>query len=92
MRQPQASLEVVERVRAVRERYPRWGREKLRVLLSEEGITISAKSIDRVIGRLKARGALREAVQPRKAVRWQHKRLRRPKELVVDSPGALARR
>ena len=82
-------MEVVERVRAVRERYPRWGREKLRVLLSEEGITISAKSIDRVIGRLKGRGVLREAVQPRKAVRWQHKRLRRPKELVVDSPGAL---
>ena len=89
MRQPQASLEVVEKVRAVREQYPRWGREKLRVLLSEEGITISAKSIDRVIGRLKARGVLREAVQPRKVVRWQHKRLRRPKELVVDSPGAL---
>ena len=59
MRQPQASLEVVEKVRAVREQYPRWGREKLRVLLSEEGITISAKSIDRVIGRLKARGVLR---------------------------------
>ena len=89
VRQPQASLEVVEKVRAVREQYPRWGREKLRVLLSDEGITISAKSIDRVIGRLKARGVLREAVQPRKVVRWQHKRLRRPKELVVDSPGAL---
>ncbi len=51
MRQPQASLEVVERVQAVREQYPRWGREKLRVLLLEEGITLSAKSIDRVIGR-----------------------------------------
>ncbi len=64
VRQPQTSLEVVERVRAVRERYPPWGREKLRVLLSEEGITISAKSVDRVIGRLKARGVLREADSP----------------------------
>ncbi len=89
MRQPQTSLEVVERVQAVREQYPRWGREKLRVLLLEEGITLSAKSIDRVIGRLKARGVLREAVQPRKAVRWRQARLRRPRELVVDSPGAL---
>ena len=89
MRQPQTSLEVVERVQAVREQYPRWGREKLRELLLEEGITLSAKSIDRVIGRLKARGVLREAVQPRKAVRWRHARLRRPRELVVDSPGAL---
>ena len=89
MRQPQALMEVVERVRAVREQYPRWGREKLRALRSEEGTTLSAKSIDRVIGCLKARGVLREAVQPRKAVRWRHTRLRRPRELVVDSPGAL---
>ena len=89
MRQPQTPLEVVEKIRAVREQYPRWGREKLRVLLSEEGITLSAKSIDWVIGRLKVRGVLREAVQSRKAVRWQHKRLRRPGELVVDRPGAL---
>ena len=89
VRQPQTPLEVVERVRAVREQYPRWGREKLRVLLSEEGIILSAKSIDRVIGRLKARGVLCEAVQPRKAIRWHQKRLRRPRELVVDRPGAL---
>ena len=90
MRQPQASLEVVERVRAVREQLsPLGAGEATGTMLSEEGITISAKSIDRVIGRLKARGVLREAVQPRKATRWQHKRLRRPKELVVNSPGAL---
>ena len=89
VRQSQTPLEVVEKIRAVREQYPRWGREKLRVLLSEEGITLSAKSIDWVIGQLKVRGVLREAVQPRKAVRWQHKRLRRPGELVVDRPGAL---
>ena len=63
--------------------------EPLRVLLSEEGIILSAKSIDRVIGRLKARGVLCEAVQPRKAIRWHQKRLRRPRELVVDRPGAL---
>ena len=34
MRQPQTPLEVVEKIRAVREQYPRWGQEKLRVLLS----------------------------------------------------------
>ena len=89
MRQPETLPEVMERVRAVREQYPRWGREKLRVLLSEEGITLSAKSIDRVIGRLKVLGVLREAVRPRKVARWRHARLRRPRELVADSPGAL---
>lgn len=89
VRQPQTPPEVVERVRVVREQYPRWGREKLRIMLLEEGITLSAKSIDRVIRRLKARGILREAVQPRKAAKWRHRRLRRPRELVADSPGAL---
>ena len=89
VRQPQVAVEVVQRVQALREQYPRWGREKLRVLLVEEGITLSPKSIDRVLARLRARGVLREAVQPRKTPRWRHQRLRRPKELVVDRPGVL---
>ena len=89
VRQPQTSVEVVQRIQALREQYPRWGREKLRVLLEREGVTISAKSIDRVIARLKARGVLREPLRPRKVVRWHRKRLRRPKELVVERPGVL---
>ena len=59
VRQPQTPRALVERIQALREQYPRWGREKLRVLLEREGINISAKSIDRVIARLKARGVLR---------------------------------
>jgi transposase InsO family protein len=80
---------VAQRIQALWEQYPRWGREKLKVLLAREGIQLSAKSIDRVIARLKARGALREPLRPRKRVRWQHERLRRPQQLVVDRPGAL---
>lgn len=89
VRQPQTPLAVVQRVQALREQYPRWGREKLKVLLAREGVTLSAKSIDRVIARLKARGVLREPLRPRKKVRWRQERLRRPSELVVDHPGAL---
>ena len=89
VRQPQTPLAVVQRIQALREHYPRWGREKLRVLLEREGITLSAKSIDRVISRLKARGVLREPLRPRRVARWHQKRPRRPKELVVDRPGAL---
>ncbi len=44
-------------------------RRPRRVLLAREEIFLSAKSIDRVIARLKARGVLREAVRPRKATR-----------------------
>jgi transposase InsO family protein len=79
----------VQRIQALREQYPRWGREKLKVLLAREGTWLSPKSIERVIGRLKARGVLREPLRLRKRVRWQHERLRRPPELMVDHPGAL---
>ena len=89
MRQPQIPLSVVQRIQAVREEYPRWGREKLRALLAQEGVFLSAKSIDRVIRRLKVRGVLREATQPRRAPHTQVPRQRRPKELVVDRPGVL---
>jgi len=89
VRHPQTSLAVVQRIQELRERYPRWGREKIRVLLEREGITLSAKSIDRVVHRLKARGVLREPVRPRKVAQGHRQRLRRPRDLVVDRPGAL---
>ncbi len=60
------------------------GRKKLRALLAQEGVFLSAKSIDRVIRRLKARGVLWEATQPRRVFHAQMRRQRRPKELVVD--------
>ncbi len=89
VRQPETPLLTVQRIQALREEYPSWGREKLRILLLREGISISAKSIDRVIARLKARGVLREPQRPRKAARPHRKRLRRPPGLKVDCPGAL---
>lgn len=89
VRQPQIPLATVQRIQTLREQYPRWGREKLRVLLEQEAIHISAKSIDRVIARLKARGVLREPVRPEKTANRHKERLRRPKNLIVDRPGAL---
>ncbi len=89
VRQPEIRSATVERIQALREEYPSWGREKLRVLLEREGIHISGKSIDRVIARLRARGALREPVRLRKTAARHKERLRRPKGLVVDQPGAL---
>lgn len=51
-RTPTTPSAVVIRIRELRERYPRWGREKLRVLLEREGIAVSAKTIDRTLARL----------------------------------------
>lgn len=92
VRTPTTPSAVVIRIRDLREKYPRWGREKLRVLLAREGVSVSAKTIDRVLARLRRRGELKEPA----VVRTAHKqrlaasaRLRRPAGLVVDRPGFL---
>jgi len=90
VRQSQIPLAVAERIRVLREENPRSGREKLREWLSWEGIRISAKSIDRVLARLRARGVLREPMRERKrSSLHQRQALRRPRDLAVDFPGAL---
>ena len=92
VRKPSTPSSVVIRIRELREQYPRWGREKLRVLLEREGIQISAKSIDRVLARLRARNELREPRVVRKAHQMRLRafaRTRRPVGMVVDRPGFL---
>ncbi|MEX2220301.1 MAG: helix-turn-helix domain-containing protein, partial [Candidatus Rokuibacteriota bacterium] len=92
MRQPTTPTATVVRIRELRELYPRWGREKLRVLLLREGLDVSAKTIDRTINRLRARGDLKEPLSVRKALRARARaalRPRRPGDLVVDRPGFL---
>lgn len=92
VRTPTTPSAVVIRIRKLRERYPRWGREKLRVLLAREGIVVSAKTIDRTLARLRARNELKEPAVVRKAQRkrlLRPARTRRPAGLVVDRPGFL---
>lgn len=84
---------VIQRIHALREQYPRWGREKLRVLLAREGIRVAAKTIDRVLARLRARGVLREPpwrpVSARKRARVRPYAVRKPPEYGVTQPGDL---
>src|SRR6266545_2603543 len=89
VRQPQTPPHVIQRILELREENQGCGREKLHRLLLAEGISISSKSIDRVIGRLKARGVLREPLQMRKLAKSHLQRLRRPHDLRVDEAGAL---
>lgn len=90
VRQPQTPPEVVARLVALREQYPRWGREKLRVQLAAEGITLSAKTIDRTLSRLRKRGVLREPPRARKRTKsGVPPQLRRPADLAPEEPGAL---
>lgn len=95
VRRPQTKPEVVERIRGLRERYPRWGKDKLAVLLKREGIEVSASTVGRVIHRLKASGRLREPVNTIVARRARKKRckpryaVRKPKGYKIREPGDL---
>lgn len=91
VRQPQTPPAVVERLRALREAHPRWGKEKLAVLLRREGIRLSPSTIGRLLTRLKARGALVESRSRRRSHAWRPRphAQRVPKGYLVRAPGDL---
>ena len=93
VRRPETPPAVVEQVCQLREQYPRWGREKLRVLLEQTGVRLSAKTIDRVLARLRAQGRLMEP--PRHAISARRRGVgrpyatRKPRAYTVTQPGDL---
>ena len=95
VRQPQTTVEEVERIRQLRQQYPRWGKKKLAVLLRREGREISASTVGRVMNRLKARGLLVEPVNvvqaklARKRRRKPRYAIRKPKGYRIEGPGDL---
>jgi hypothetical protein len=83
----------VEAVLKLREGYPRWGKDKLVVLLHDEGFTCSASTVGRILNRLKKRGVLKEPIPNHISVRkrrWQRPyAIRKPKEYVANKPGDI---
>ena len=91
-RQPSWTLQQLAAVRAVRERYPRWGKDKLVVLLRRAGIVLSTSMIGRILGHLKRRGQLREptrGISARTRATRRPYAVRKPKEYAVAEPGDL---
>jgi transposase InsO family protein len=93
-RGPEYTQELVEAVLELRTAYPRWGRDKLAVLLKDRGHKTSASTVGRILNRLKARGALVEpvwgAVSKRKKRRRRRKHaIRKPRGYQVERPGDL---
>lgn len=95
VRQPMTPASVQDRILELRTKYPRWGKDKLVVLLRKEGIRVSTSTVGRVMKRLKDRGVLVEPVNVRQA-KEARKRRRRPRYAIrkpggyrVISPGDL---
>ena len=92
-RQPTWSLAEMAAVRRLREEHPRWGKDKLVVLLRRQGLALSTSMVGRILSRLKATGQLREPrrgrIKARLAVRARPYAVRKPKGYRVEEPGDL---
>jgi transposase InsO family protein len=93
VRQPEWSERLAEGVRRLRQKYPRWGKEILAVLLRREGQHTSVSTVGRILGRLKSRGLLHEPPRGWVTVRKRRGRRpyarRKPREYAVRQAGDL---
>lgn len=95
VRKPTTPAAVVDRILELRTKYPRWGKDKLVVLLRKRDIRVSTSTVGRVLQRLKDRGVLVEPVNVRQAKEARKRRrkpryaIRKPQGYRVSAPGDL---
>jgi len=93
-RRPTWSFHFEEKVLGLRLQFPRWGKDKLVVLLRNQGLRLSTSMVGRILAHLKRQGRLVEAPRPggkgsRRALRVRPYAVRKPKQYVVSQPGDL---
>lgn len=93
LRQPTWSQELQQAVLRLRQDHPRWGKDKLVVLLRQQGLSVSVSMVGRILSRLKQQGRL-----PLSNLRdpWMGGRsqirpyaIRKPRDYVPVAPGDL---
>jgi transposase InsO family protein len=93
LRQATWSQELAQAVLRLREEYPRWGKDKLVVLLRREGWSVSTSMVGRILRRLREQGVLvdppRRPVSARKRAWFRPYAVRKPKDYSVALPGDL---
>ncbi len=84
---------LIRTLKALREHYPRWGKNKLAVLLRSEGFTVSASTVGRILSTLRRRGQIVEPKRNTISVkrRWLLRpyATRKPKNYQALLPGHL---
>ena len=92
-RRPSWTLEQLRAVQALRETYPRWGKDKLAVVLRREGIVLSTSMVGRILARLLRSGTLRQprsrGISARKRAWRRPHAIRKPPDWPVERPGDL---
>jgi Homeodomain-like domain len=93
VRHPQWPLGLVTAVRRLRRTYPRWGKDKLVVLLRHERWQVSTSTVGRILTHLRTQGQLveppRRPVSARKRRRVRAYAIRKPREYQPTQPGDL---
>jgi putative transposase len=93
VRQPTYSTEQIEAVRKMREQYPRWGKDKIKVLLERQSIQLSTSTVGRILHYLKIHRQLLEPLSnPISAKKRSRKRpyaVRKPAEYQAKLPGDI---
>jgi len=93
LRQPSWSAALEAAVLELRRQYPRWGKDKLAVLLRGAGRAVSVSMVGRILSRLKRRGVLVEsvskAISARRPSPPRPYAIRKPRDYVPRAPGDL---
>ena len=93
VRKPTTPPELETAVLTLRRQSPRWGKDKLVVLLRRQGVRLSTSMVGRILRRLKDRGVLVEPVVPVRlrgtATRRRGDAVRKPKTYTARRPGDL---
>jgi putative transposase len=93
-RRPTWSFLLERKVLTLRLQFPRWGKDKLAVLLREQKLTLSTSMVGRILTRLQQSGQLVEPLRQavpgsRRALRPRPYAVRKPKQYAVSQPGDL---
>src|SRR6202140_4159809 len=93
-RQPTWSFLLEEKVLKLRLQFPRWGKDKLTLLLRRQQLLVSTSMVGRILARLKQQGRLVEPPRTgvpgsRRALRPRPYAVRKPREYAASEPGDL---
>jgi putative transposase len=93
-RQPTWTFPLEEKVLTLRLQFPRWGKDKLAVLLRRQRLPVSTSMVGRILTQLKRQGRLVEPPRSgvpgsRRALRPRPYAVRKPKQYAVSQPGDL---
>jgi len=92
VRKPLWSRELVQAVKELRQEYPRWGKDKIAVLVRDQGHEASTSTVGRILKQLKQRGELKEPKRRSISAKRRSRRpygVRKPGDYIAEKPGDL---